>query len=103
MENRGNKAFLENPKHQPCVSQWGELHCSANSKRNGDYDEYPSLSNFMNELWLDGKWWKEKAFLANLKLQYRLSQWGKHDCSAHNKKTEIITSIQVCLFLIDEQ
>ena len=27
-----------------------------------------------------------KAFAANPKHQYHVSQWGEHDCSAHNKK-----------------
>ena len=27
-----------------------------------------------------------KAFLANLKHQYRVSQWVEYDCSAHNEK-----------------
>ena len=26
------------------------------------------------------------AFLSNPKHQYDVSQWGEHDCSAHNKK-----------------
>ena len=39
----------------------------------------------------------KKAFLANLKHQYRGSQCGKHNCSANNKKMEIIMCIQVCL------
>ena len=29
---------------------------------------------------------EKKAFLANPKHQYRVSQYGEHDCSAHNKK-----------------
>ena len=29
---------------------------------------------------------ERKAFLANLKHQYLASQWGEHDCSAHNEK-----------------
>ena len=29
---------------------------------------------------------KSKAFLANPKHQYPISQWGEHDCSDHNKK-----------------
>ena len=40
---------------------------------------------------------ERKAFLANLKHQYYVSQCGEHDCSAHNKKIETITSIQACL------
>ena len=29
---------------------------------------------------------KRKAFLANPKHEYDISQWGEHDCSANNKK-----------------
>ena len=29
---------------------------------------------------------ERKAFLANPKHQCRVSQYGEHDCSAHNKK-----------------
>ena len=28
----------------------------------------------------------KKAFLSKLKHQYHVSQWGEHDCIAHNKK-----------------
>ena len=27
-----------------------------------------------------------KAFITNRKLQYRISQYGEHDCSSNNKK-----------------
>ena len=40
---------------------------------------------------------ERKAFLANPKCQYRISQCGEHDCLANNKKMEIVMSIQVCL------
>ena len=46
------KTFLANPKCQYCVSQWGEHDCSAYNKNNGDYYEYPSLSHFIDEVWL---------------------------------------------------
>ena len=36
------KGILANPKHQFQVSQCGEHGCSANEKKNGDYNEYPS-------------------------------------------------------------
>ena len=29
---------------------------------------------------------ERKGFPANPKDQYHVSQWGKHDCSAHNEK-----------------
>ena len=46
------KAFLPNPKHKYHVSQLGEHDYSANNKKNGDDYEDPSLSHFMDELWL---------------------------------------------------
>ena len=49
-ENGGKKAFLANPKHQYHVSQCGEHDCSAHNEKNGDYNEYPSLSHFTNQL-----------------------------------------------------
>ena len=42
-------AFLTNPKHQYRVFQLREYDYSARNKKNGDYYEYPSLSNFMSE------------------------------------------------------
>ena len=48
----GGKAFVANPKHQYPVSQYGEHDCSANNKMNGEYYRYPSLSYFMDKLWL---------------------------------------------------
>ena len=45
----GRKVFLANPKHQDHVSQYGEHDCSANSKNNGDYYEYPSLFHFIDK------------------------------------------------------
>ena len=46
------KAFLANPRRQYRVSQRGEHDCSANNEKNRDYNEYPSLSHFTNELQL---------------------------------------------------
>ena len=43
------KAFLANPKLQHRVSQRGEHDCSANNEKNGDYYEYPSLSDYTDE------------------------------------------------------
>ena len=40
---------------------------------------------------------ERKAFFANPKCQYHVSQWREHDYSAHKKSMEIITSIQVFL------
>ena len=43
------KTFLANPKHQYRVPQKGENDCSAHSKMNRDYYEYPNLSHFTGE------------------------------------------------------
>ena len=43
------KAFLGKLKDQYRVSQYREHDCNANNKKNGDYNEYPSLSHFMNK------------------------------------------------------
>ena len=37
-----------------------------------------------------------KAFLANLKHQYRVSKCGEHNCGAHNEKNEDYNEYQ-CL------
>ena len=44
------KAFLANLNHQYRASQCGKHDCSANSKKHEDYNEYPSLTLFMDEL-----------------------------------------------------
>ena len=49
-ENGGKKAFVVNQKHQYCVSQCGEHYYSAHTEKNGDYNQYPSLSYFNDEL-----------------------------------------------------
>ena len=48
-ENGGKKSFPTNPKHQYCVSQYEKYDCSAHNKKNGDYDEYPTLSHLTDE------------------------------------------------------
>ena len=48
MEER--KSFLENPKHQYHVSQWGEHVCCANNKKNGDHYEYLRQFHSTDEL-----------------------------------------------------
>ena len=57
-ENGEKKTFLSNLKNQYSASQCGEHDCSANNKKNWDCYEYSSLSYFMDELWLQGKWLK---------------------------------------------
>ena len=42
-KNGGKKAFPTNPKHQHCVSHYGEHDCNANSKKNRDYYGFPSF------------------------------------------------------------
>ena len=73
-KNGGKKAFPAKPKHQYHVSQWDDQDCSASNKKNGDYCKYPSLYHFIDQLWLLGKWLKEKLFLANPMHQYHESQ-----------------------------
>ena len=79
------KAFLSNPKHHYCVSQYGEHDCSAHNKKNGHYYgiEVCPIS-WVNINYKENG--RKKAFLANQKHQYRVSPHGEHDCSAHNKK-----------------
>ena len=36
---------------------------------------------------------ERKAFLANLKLQYHVSQCGEHDCSANNNRIERLSHL----------
>ena len=43
------KTFLAYPKHQYCVSQYGEHDCYGQNKVNREYYEYPRLSYFTNE------------------------------------------------------
>ena len=43
------KAFLAKPKHPYRVSQCAKHYCSAHNEKNEDYNEYPSLSHFMDE------------------------------------------------------
>ena len=43
------KAFVANPKHQYHGSRWEEHDCSAHNKKNRDYYEHPSLSDFKDE------------------------------------------------------
>ena len=86
-ENGGKKSFPTNSKHHYSVSQCGEHDWSANAKRNGDCYEYPSLSHFIDKLWLQGKWWKEKLFMQIQGINI-VSQRGEHDSSNHNKKNE---------------
>ena len=44
------KAFFTNPKHECHVSQQGDHDYSVHNKKNVDYYEYPSLSQFMDKL-----------------------------------------------------
>ena len=45
-----SKTFLTNPKHQYRVRQCGEHDYSDNNKKNVDYNEYPCLSDLIDEL-----------------------------------------------------
>ena len=45
---------------------------------------------------------ERKAFLANSKHQYPVSQWGEHHCSAHNKKNEDYYEYPSLTYFTDE-
>ena len=45
---------------------------------------------------------EQKAFLANPKHQYRISQCGEHNCSANNKKNRDYYKYPSLSHLIDE-
>ena len=92
------KASLANPKHQHHVSQCGEHDCSANKKNIRDYYEYPSLSHFWDELWLWGKWWKEKLFLQIKSINIMYHNMENMIVMPITKRMEIITSIRVFPF-----
>ena len=47
---RERKDFPANPKHQYHISQCGEHDYHTRNKKNEDYFEYPSLSQFTDEL-----------------------------------------------------
>ena len=49
-ESGGKKSFPTNPKHQYCVSYYGEYNHSANNNKNRGYNKYPSFSDFTDEL-----------------------------------------------------
>ena len=49
-DHNENGSFFANPKHQYSASQCGEHDCLANSKKNGDYYGYQSLSHFTDNL-----------------------------------------------------
>ena len=45
---------------------------------------------------------EKKALLANPKHQHRVSQWGKHDCSANKKKNRDYYEYPSVTHLTDE-
>ena len=49
MENGGKKSFSFKSKASNRLSQQEKHDYSASNKKNGDYYEYPSLSNFTDE------------------------------------------------------
>ena len=58
-KNGGKKSFSFKSKHQYRESQYGKHDCSAHEKKNGDYNEYPSLSNFTMNINYKGNGGKE--------------------------------------------
>ena len=79
------KAFHENPKHQYRVSQSGEHDCSAHTKE-CRLLQVSKFDSFHKRTLIISKMGERKSFLANLKHQYRVSQFGEHDCSTHDEK-----------------
>ena len=63
----------------------GEHDCSAHNKKNGDYQEYQSLTHFIDEHYYmeNGR---KKSFSCKSKDEYRVCQCVEHDCSVYNKK-----------------
>ena len=79
------KAFLANPKHQNRVSQNGEHDLVPITKRMEIIMSIQvCLISRMNFHYKENG--GKKAFLANAKHQFHVSQCGEHDCSANNKK-----------------
>ena len=70
-----------------------------NNKKNRDYYGYPWLSHFTDELWLEGKWWKQKLFLQIQSINIVYPNKVNMIAVTNNKKIEIITGINVCLIL----
>ena len=96
------KAFPANLKHQYCASQYGEHDCSANKNKNRDYSEHPGFILFNRWTSIIRRMVEIKAFLAKPKHQYRLSQCGEHDCSAHNNKNGDYNDYPSLSHLVDE-
>ena len=96
-ENGGKKSFLCKSKASISCIQWAEHDCSANNKKNGDYYERPSLSHFMDELWLWGKWWKEKLFFQIQSISIMYHNVKNMVVVPIRKRLGIIMSIQVHL------
>ena len=80
------KSFLANPKHRYQVSQCEEHDRSAYNKKKWRLVWVPKFVSFPRWTLITRKTVKRKAFLANPKDQYRVSQWGENYCSAHDKK-----------------
>ena len=96
-ENGGKKSFsCKSRASISCIPMW-RTWSSANNKMNRDYYEYPSLSHFTDELWLLGKWWKEKLFLQIQSIKIIYSYVENMIVVPRIKIMEIITDIQVCL------
>ena len=91
------KAFFEIPKHEYYVPQCGEHDCSANNKKNGDYYGDPSLSHFMDERRLQGKWWNENLFLQIQSIDIVHPNVENMIIVPITKRMKVIVGIQICL------
>ena len=94
-ENAGKKSLFANSKHQYHVSHYREHDCSAKNKKNGHYNKYLCLPHFTNELYLYGKWWKEKLFLPNQSINIVYPIEVNMIVVPITKSIEIIVRIQV--------
>ena len=85
-ENYGKKAFIMKPKHQYHLSKHGEHDCSTQAQKEWRLLWESKFDTFHEWTLIIRKVVDRKAFLANPRHPYHVSQCGDHDCSASNKK-----------------
>ena len=86
-ENGERKAFLPNPKHQDCVPNMENMIVVPIIKK-WRLLQVSKFVLFHGLTLAIRKMVERKAFLANTKLKYCVSQCGEEDCSANNKKNK---------------
>ena len=67
-----------------------------NNEKNGDYYEHPSLSHFIDEHYLQEKWWKERLFFKIQSINIIYPNVENVIIAPITKRIEIIMTIQVC-------